>query len=101
MPMPAPRSALPLIEPVTQSQDSILPQHQVPTVPKPLIQPTPASCTQPLEPRIDPRQILPYHKPFLRPPPRPPHMTAVKDSRKDLQDLDTDRKTKFEENSPH
>ena len=28
-------------------------------------------------------------------------MTAVKDSRKDLQDLDMDRKIEFEENSPH
>ena len=28
-------------------------------------------------------------------------MTAVKDNRKDLQDLDMDRKIKFEENSPH
>ena len=28
-------------------------------------------------------------------------MTAVKDNRKDLQDLDMDRKIEFEENSPH
>ena len=28
-------------------------------------------------------------------------MTAVKDSRKDLQKIDTNRKIKFEENSPH
>ena len=48
MPMPAPRTVQPLTEPLTQSQDSILPQHQVPTTPKPLIQPSPASITQPL-----------------------------------------------------
>ena len=101
MPMPAPRTVLSLTEPVTQSQGSILPQHQGPTMPKPLIQPTPASITQPLEPRMDPRSIPPYHEPFLRPPPRPPDVTAVKDSRKDLQDLDMDRKIEFEENSPH
>ena len=101
MPIPVPRTVLPLTEPVTQSKGSILPQHQVPTMPKPLFQPTPASITQPLEPRIDPRPIPPYHKPFIRPPPRPPDVTAVKDSRKDLRDLDMDRKIKFEENSPH
>ena len=101
MPMPAPRTVLPLTEPVTQSQDSILPQFQVPTAPKPLIQPTPASITLPLEPRIDPRPIPPYHEPFVRPPPRLPDVTAVKDNRKDLQDLDMDRKIKFEENAPH
>ena len=54
-----------------------------------------------LESRIDPRPIPPYHKPFIRPPPRPPDMTAVKDHRNNLQDLDMDRKIKCEENSPH
>ena len=90
-----------MTEPVTQSQGSILPQHQVPTMPKPLIQPTPASIAHPPEPRIDPRPIPPYHKPFLRPPSRLPDVTAVKESRKDLQDLDMDRKIKFEENSTY
>ena len=99
--MPAPRRVQPLTEPVTQLQDSILPQHQVPTVSKPLIQPTQASITQPLEPRVDHRPIPPYHDPFIRPPPRLPDVTAVKDNRKDLQDLDMDRKIEFEENSPH
>ena len=70
-------------------------------MPKPLIQPTPASITQPLEPRIDPRPVPPYHKPFVRPPARLPDVTGVKDNRKDLQDLDTDRIIEFEENSPH
>ena len=69
-------------------------------MPKPLIQPTLTVNTLPLEPRIDPRPIPPYHEPFFRPPPRPPDETAVKDSRKDLQDLDMDRKIEFEENSP-
>ena len=76
-------------------------QHQEPTMPKPLIQPTPASIKMPLEPGIDPRLIHPYHEPFLRPPPRPPDDTATKDNRKDLQDSDRDRKIEFEENSPH
>ena len=64
----------------------------MPTMTKALIQPTPASTTQPLEPRIDHRPIPLYHEPFVRPPPRPPDVTAVKDSRKDLLDLDMDRK---------
>ena len=101
MPMPTPRTVLPLTEPITQSPDSTIPQPQVPTVIKPLIQPTPASITKPLESRIDPRPIPPYHEPFLRLPPRSPDVTAVERSRKDLQGLDTDRKIKFEENSPH
>ena len=70
-------------------------------MPKSLIQPTPASIIQSLEPRIDPRPIPPYHEPLLRPPTRPPDGTAVKDSRKDLQELDTDRDIEFEEYSPH
>ena len=97
IPMPAPRTGQPLPESVTQLQDSILPQHDVPTA----LQPTPASITQPIEPRIDNRPILSYHEPFVRPPPRPPDVTAMKDNRKGLPDLDRDRKIEFEENSPY
>ena len=101
IPMPASRTAQSLPEPVTQLQDSIILQHHVPAAPQPLVQPTPASITQPIEPIADHRQIPPYHEPFVRPPPRPPDATAMKDKRKDLSDLDTDRKIKIEENSPH
>ena len=73
----------------------------MPTTPKPFIQPTPTVTTTLLQPRIDTRPIPPYHKLFLRPPPRPPDETAVKDSKKDLQDSDTDRKIDSEENSPY
>ena len=88
--MPTPRTLQPLIEPAVQSQDSIKMQHQVPIMPKPLIQPTQASIKPPLEPTLDSRPIPPYHEPFLRPPPRPPDET--KDNRKDLQDSDLYRK---------
>ena len=101
MPMPTPRTVLPLTEPITQSPDSTILQPQVPTAVKPLIQPTPASITKPLQSRIDPRPIPPYHELLLRPPPRPPDVTAVESSRKDLQGLDMDRKIEFEENSPN
>ena len=56
---------------------------------------------QAIEPRVELRQIPPYHGPFVRPPPSPPDATIVKDNRKDLLDLDMDRKIKLEENSPH
>ena len=87
---------LPLTEPVTQSQDSTLPQQQVPTMPKSPIQPTPADATPPLEPKLDPRPIPPYPKLFFRPPPRPQDETIIKDSRKDLQDFDPDRKVEIQ-----
>ena len=101
IPMPAPRTVQPLPEPVTQLQGNILPQHHVPTVPQPFVQPAPASITQPTESVAAHRPIPPYHEPFVRPPPRAPDVTAVKDNRKDLSELDTDRKIEFEENSPH
>ena len=101
MPKPAPRTVQLLPEPVTQSQDSIIPKHHVPTALQPLVQPTPASITQPIEPTIQLRPIPPYHEPFVRPPPRPPDVTAMKNNMKDILDFDMDRKIKFEENSPH
>ena len=101
IPKPAPRTVEPLHVPVTQLQDSIIPQHHVQTVLQPLVQPTPASITQPIEPTTQHRPIPPYHEPFVRPPPRSPDVTAMKDNRKDLMDFDTDRKIRFEENSPY
>ena len=101
MPVLTPRTAQPLTEPVAQSQESILPQCQVPTALQPIVPPVPASITQPIESILDHRPILPYHEPFVRPPPRTPDVTAVKDNRKDLSDIDMDRNIEFEENSPH
>ena len=69
--------------------------------PLPLVHLTSENITQPVEPRIEHRPIPPYHEPFLRPPPRLPDATGVKDNRKDLLDLDTDRNVDFEENSPY
>ena len=77
-------------EPVTQSQESTLPQHHVPASLQPLVQPTQASITQPIEPIVDHRPISPYHEPFMRPSPRSPDATAVKDNGEDLSDLDMD-----------
>ena len=67
----------------------------MPAVPPPIVHPTPANITQPIEPRIEHRPILPYHVLFLRPPPRCPDATGVKDNRNDLLDLDMDRNMEF------
>ena len=83
IPKPTPRAVIPLTEPVTQSQGSTLPQQQVPTIPKSPIQPTPASITLPLNPRLETRPVPPYPELFFKPPPRPPDETIIKDSRKD------------------
>ena len=85
-PMPTLRTVQPLTEHAVQSQDSAQMQHEVPIMPKPLIQPTPASIKTPAEPRLDPRPIPSYHEPLLRPSPRP--QDDMKDNSKDLQDLD-------------
>ena len=87
IPKPTPRTAQPLPEPITQLQESITPQHHVPTALQPLVEPTLISITQTIESITHHRLIPPYHEPFVRPPPRPPDVTAVKDNRKDLSDL--------------
>ena len=101
IPKPDPRTAQPLPESITQSQDSIIPQHHVPMMPQPLVEPTPPSITQPIGPITHNRPIPPYHEPFERPPLRPPDATAMKDNRTDLTDFDMDRKIEFEDNLPH
>ena len=98
---PAPRATQPLTDPATLSQDSILPQHHVPTMPQSLIQPAPASITPHIEHITQHRPILLYYEPFVRPLSKPPDAITVKDTRIDLQDIDMDRKIKFEENSPY
>ena len=70
----------------------------MPTFP---IQPTPADTTPCLKPRLETRPVPPYHEPFFRPPPRPPDETIIKDSQKDLQNFDPNKKLELEENSPH
>ena len=100
IPTPAPRAGKSLPEPVLQSQETLQLQHHIPA-PLPINQPTPTCITQPIGPKIEHRPIPPYPDPFLRAPPRPPDVTDLKDSRKDLLDLDMDRNIDFEENSPY
>ena len=56
-----------------------MPQHQ-------LVDPT--HIIQPIGPKIQHRPSPPYHDPYSRPPPRPPDVTSLIDSQKDLLDND-------------
>ena len=100
IPTPALKAAQSLSEPVVQSQERSQLQHHLPA-PLPISHPTPTCITQPIGPQIEHRPIPPLHDLFLRPPPRPPDVTDLKDTRKDLLDLDMDRNINFEENSPY
>ena len=55
---------------------------------------------QPIGPKIQHRPSPPYHDPYAKPPPRPPDVTNLIDSWKDLLDNDLERKEYIEENSP-
>ena len=59
----------------------------------------PTHIIQPIGPKIQHRPSPPYHDPYSRPPPRPPDVTNLIDSQKDLLDNDLDRKVDIEENS--
>ena len=86
-----------LPEPVVQSKERSQPQYQLPAQTA-ISQPTgPKSITQLVGPKIEHRLIPSYLDLILRPPPRPPFVTDLKDTRKDLFDLDTDRNIDFEE----
>ena len=78
-----------LPETVTQSQETVQTEHQVPAQ---------IHIKQPIGPRIENRPIPFYPDPTLRQPPRPPNL---KETRRDLLDLDMDRNINFEENSPY
>ena len=95
---PAPKEAPSLPEPVVQSQENVQPQHHIP-IPLPQHQLVdPACIIQPIGPKIQHRPSPPYHD--VRPPPRPPDVTNLIDSQKDLLDTDFDRNVDIEENSP-
>ena len=94
-----PKTALPLPEPITQSQVNVQPQH-IP-IPLPQHQPVDPTCiVQQIDPKIQHRPSPPYHEAYARHPPRPPDVTDPVDSRKDLLDNDLDRNVDIEENSP-
>ena len=55
---------------------------------------------QPIGPKIQHRPSPPYHDLYARPPPRPPDVTDLIDSQRDLLDTDLDRNVDIEVNSP-
>ena len=64
-------------------------------------QPVDPTCiVQPIGPKIQHRPSPPYHDPYSRLPPRPPDVTNLIDSQKELLDNDLDKKIDIEENSP-
>ena len=78
-----------LPETVTQSQETVQTEHQLPVQ---------TGIKQPIGPRIESRPIPFYPDPTLRLPTRPPDL---KETRRDLLDLDMDRNIDFEENFPY
>ena len=93
-----PKAALSLPEPIVQSQENVQTWHHIPL---PQHQPVdPTHIIQPIGPKIQHRSSPPYHDPYARPPPRPPDVTNLIDSQKDLLDNDLDRNIDIEENSP-
>ena len=95
-----PKATLSLPEPIVQSQVNVQPQHHIP-IPLPQHQLVDTTCiVQPIGPKIQHRQSPPYHDPYTRPPPRPPDITNLTESWKNLLDNDLDRKVDIEESSP-
>ena len=95
-----PKAAPSLPEPIVQSQESRQPQYHIP-IPLLQCQLVDSTCIiQAIGPKIQHRPSSPYHDPYSRPPPRPPDVTNLIDSQKDLLDHDLDRNIDIEENSP-
>ena len=95
---PAPKVIQSLPESVTQSQETVQPEHQFPAQ-TPIRQPiSPTSIKQPIGPRSEHRPIPSYPGPILRPPSWSPDL---KETRKYLLDLDMDRNLNFKEKSAY
>ena len=96
IPTPGPKEAPSLPEPIVQSQENVQPQHHIPMqLPQhQLVDLT--HIIQPIGPKIQHRPSPPYHDPYVR----PPDVTNLIDSQKDLLETDIDRNLDIEENSP-
>ena len=95
-----PKAALSLPEPMVQSQENVQTQHHIP-IPLPQHQLVDPTCIiQPIGPKVQHRPSPAYHDLYARPPQRPPDVTNLIDSQKDLLDNDLDRNIDIEENSP-
>ena len=97
---PVPKEVPSLLEPIVQSQENVQPQHHIP-IPLPQHQPVDPTCIiHPIGLKIQHRSSPPYCNPYARPPPRPPDVTNLIDSQRDLLDTDLDKNVYIEENSP-
>ena len=100
LPTPAPKEAPSLPEPIVLSQENVQPQHHIP-IPLPQHQLVDPKCImQPIGPKIQHRLCPPYYDLYARPPPRPPDVTSLIDSWKDLLDTYSDKNVDIEENLP-
>ena len=93
------RTVVPLPEPTNKLQSHV--QSQI--LPRPLSQHhliDPTHIPQQIGPKIQHRPTPSYHDPHARPPPKPPDISDLLDSWKDLLDNDLDRKVEIEEISP-
>ena len=98
---PASKEVLSLPEAVIQSQENVQPQHHVPILLPHQQSVDPKCIKQPIGPKIQHRPSPSYQDPYSRPPPRPPNITNLIDSQKDLFNNDLDRNVDIEENSPY
>ena len=100
IPTPILKEAPSLSEPIVQSQENVWPQHHIP-IPLPQHQPVDPTCIiQPIGHKIQHGPSPPYCNPYASPPLRPPDVTNLISSWKDLLDTDLDRNVDIEENSP-
>ena len=98
--IPAPKEAPSLPEPIVQLQENVQPQHHMP-IPLPQHQLVDPTCIiQPIGSKIQHGPSTPYRDPYARPPLRPPDVTNLVDSCKDLLDTDLDRNVDIGKNSP-
>ena len=90
MPTPALRAVQSLPEPVVQLQERLqLLQHHVPAPQHHCSTQSQHASHSQEDPRLSTGQSHLTHEPFLRPQPRAPDVTDLKDTRKDILDLDT------------
>ena len=100
MQTPALKEMQSLPKPIVKSQEKMQSQYHIP-IPLPQHQLVDPTCIiQPIGPKIQCRPSPPYHDSYARHPPRPPDITNLIDSQKDLLDNDLDRNVDIEENSP-
>ena len=92
---PALKEMQSLPEPIVQSQEKVQPQYHI-WIQLPQHQPVDPTCIiQPIGPKIQNRPSPPYHDLYARPPPRPPDITNLINSQKDILDTDLRQECRY------